>query len=120
MPILGHTQAGIHLVHLYRSKSEQASPSCNYAQQIETRVWFEDETNQPPEMPISFHQPYCESPLDATRFQTLKVTISSYNECHRDTELNYSYPCPPAPNMITTSMPQPSAPWQCQSCLWIE
>lgn len=66
-------------MHLHRS--EQASPSCNYAQQTETRGYFEDETNQCPEIPISFYWPYSESPLDMTGFQALKVTVSSYLIC---------------------------------------
>jgi len=55
LPILGHSHALIHLMHLYRPKSEQVSPSCNNAQQRETRGWFEDETKQAAEMPVSFH-----------------------------------------------------------------
>lgn len=49
-------EAGIHLMHLHRSICKQVSPRYNYVQQRETRGCFEYNTNQPPEMPVAFHQ----------------------------------------------------------------
>lgn len=55
LPILGHMQAGIHLMHRHRSMSKHASPSCNYVQQRETRGCFECDTNHLRGIPVSFH-----------------------------------------------------------------
>lgn len=104
LPVLGYAQAAFHLTHVYRFKFETDSTSCNHAQHTVSRAWFEDETNQPPDMPISFHWSYSESPLDTMGFQTVKVTVSSYKECCRNTELNDSYLCLSVPNIIPTCM----------------